>query len=184
MPCGCPHSLPSLDFFFANLAQNRLPNDWGISWYESVIAFQLDMGFALPVWIYHKDGKLPKPYPFLSKESSIQKPECRSLWHQANTLRAVVRYLENTLQQSLFPKYKKTGASSLVRLGFHKSLVGGISSRSILPDPVAVIDHIKNYSSLPNESYPHHVRLELPKISHPEPFVPECDEIPFQKRNG
>ena len=167
---------------------NRVPNDWGISWYELVIAFQLDTGFALPVWIYHKDEKLPKPYPFLSEESQIQKPDSRSLWHQANTLRAVVRYLENTLQQSLFPKlfpkYKKTGASSLVRMGFHKSLVGGISSRPVLPDPAAVIEIVKNYSSLPNQSYPHHVRLELPPISHPRPFVPECAEIPFQNRNG
>lgn len=119
------------------------------SWYELVIAFQLDTGFALPVWIYHKGEKLPKPYPFLSTEAQIQKPESRSLWHQANTLRAVVRYLENTLQQPLFPKYKKNGASSLVRMGFHKSLVGGISSRPVLPDPVAVIEIIKNYSSQP-----------------------------------
>ena len=164
--------------------QTRLPQDWGISWYELVIAFQLDTGFALPIWIYHKGEKLPKPYPFLSEEAQIQKPESRSLWHQANTLRAVVRYLENTLQQPLFPKYKKSGASSLVRMGYHKSLVGGISSRPVLPDPAAVIEIVKNYSSQPTQSYPHHVRLELSPIPHTMPLIPECTEIPFQDRNG
>ena len=46
---------------------------------------------------------------FDSPEAKIQKPEVRSIWHQANILRAVVRYLENTLQCQLYPRYKKTG---------------------------------------------------------------------------
>ena len=93
-------------------------------------------------------------------------------------------FIGNTLQQPLCPKYKKTGASSLIRLGFHKSLVGGIASRPILPDFNTVLETIKAYSSLPNQSYPHHVRLDMPIIHHPSPLPPEYEEIPFHKRSG
>ena len=59
----------------------------------------------------------------------IQTPEFRGLGHQTSAFRDIVRYLENTCQTKLYPRYKKTGASSLIRLGFHRSLIGGIAAR-------------------------------------------------------
>lgn len=76
-------------------------------------AFMLYTGSALPIWIYHSDERLPTPYAFHSEEVSIQKEASRSLWHQANTLRAVVRHFLNTLiytSNKCRPyKYKRLG---------------------------------------------------------------------------
>lgn len=57
-------------------------------------------------------------------------PEGHSLMSLSiHICRGVVRYLENTMSYRLYlyPRCKKTGASSLICLGFHRSLVGGIS---------------------------------------------------------
>ena len=102
--------------------------DFGITWYELALYCALFTGTCLPIWIYHTAQKLPRPYAFNSSEAKIQPDAKRCLWHQAGVLRSVVRYLENSLQCSFFPRYKKTNASSLIRLGFHRSLIGGISA--------------------------------------------------------
>lgn len=120
---------------------------------------------SLPLWIYDGTKKRAYPVSFDSPEAKIQKPEARSVWHQANNLRAVVRYLENTLQCSLFPRYKKTGASSLIRLGYHTRLVGGISARPEFPHANKLMENLSNYSSLAAQTYPLNVRIELPLIS-------------------
>ena len=103
---------------------------------------------------------------FDSPEAKIQKPEARSIWHQANNLRAVVRYLENALKCQLYPRYKKTGASSLIRLGYHPRLIGGVSARPSFPDAAMLMENISNYSSLANQPYPLNVRLEMPLIEN------------------
>ena len=92
--------------------------------------------------------------------------------------------LDNTLTEPMIPKYKKTGASSLVRLGFHKSLVGGINSRPVLPYPDKVIQILCDYASLPAQTYPHHVRLQLPPLQCASPLEAPFVEIPFKQRSG
>ena len=129
------------------------------------ICYAVYFGSFLPLWIYDGTKKRASPVAFDSPEAKIQKPEARSIWHQANNLRAVVRYLENMLQCQLFPRYRKTGASSLVRLGYHPRLVGGISSRPEFPYANLLMENVSHYSSLANQPYPLNVRLELPLIS-------------------
>ena len=161
-----------------------LPDDWGVTWYELAVCFTAYTGVALPVWIYSSEDRLPTPYAFDSPEIQIQKDAAKSLWNQANTLRAVVRYLDNTLPEPIVPKYKKTGASSLVRLGFHKSLIGGIVSRPAMPCVDKVLQILRDYASLPAQTYPHHVRLQLPPIPCDAPLNAPFTEIPFKQRSG
>lgn len=102
-------------------------NDFGVTWYELTIHFTMYTGRCLPIWVKQKTGHQAWPYPFDSEEVAILKPEVRSLWHQAHNFRAVVKYLESSTGCHLYPRYKKTGASTMVRLGFHRSLTGGIA---------------------------------------------------------
>ena len=139
---------------------------------------------ALPVWIYNKTDRLPTPYAFDSPEVAIQKDDAKSLWNQANTLWAIVRYLDNTLPTPLIPKYKKTGASSLVRLGFHKSLVGGVASRPVIPNATRFLAILREYSSMPTQSYPHHVRIPMPLVPTESVIQSPYDDIPFANRGG
>lgn len=162
--------------------QPKLPDVWGITWYELPLVSCFS-GTALPVWIYHKKSHLPTPYAFHSEEVAIQKEESRSLWHQVNTLRAVVCNLENTLQTPPVPEYTKTGAPSLIRLKFHKSLLGGIASRRVLPCPDHLLHAVQD-ASLPNQCYPHHVRLATPFVTKTDPLEAPYVEIPFQNRSG
>ena len=66
------------------------------------------------------------PYDFKSEEVQVLPPARHSLKQQATHLRNAVRFLEHTMQCNMFPRHPKVGASSLVNLGFHRSLVGGI----------------------------------------------------------
>ena len=161
-----------------------LKDDWGITWYELAISFMLYTGVALPVWIYNETDRLPTPYAFDSPEVAIQKEDAKSLWNQANTLRAIVRYLDNTLPTSLIPKYKKTGASSLVRLGFHKSLVGGVASWPVLPNVDQFLSILRDYSSMPTQSYPHHARIQMPLVTKESVIQSPYEDIPFKNRGG
>ena len=167
-----PPDLPALD------------DDWGITWYELAIGFMLYTGVALPVWIYSKTDRLPTPYAFNSPKVDIQKDDAKSLWNQANTLRPVVRYLDNTLPMPLIPNFIKSGASSLVRLGFHKSLVGGIAKRPVIPNAEKLLLVLRDYSSLPAQSYPHHVRLPMPLVHKDEILQSPYADIPFKFRSG
>ena len=143
----------------------RQDSDFGITWFELAICYAVNFGSFLPLWIYNGTKKRAVPVAFDSSEAKVQKPEARSIWHQANNLRAVVRYLENTLQCQIFPRYKKTGASSLVRLGYHPRLVGGISSRPEVPHATLLMENLAHYSSIAHQPSPLNVRLERPLIS-------------------
>ena len=52
------------------------------------------------------------------------------------------------------PSIQENNASSLVRLGFHRSLVGGMSGRPSLPLADLLIQNITAYASLPKQFYP------------------------------
>ena len=65
----------------------------------------------------------------------------------------------------MYPRYKKTGASSLIRLGYNKQLTGGIAARPSFPFSDSLMDNLVRYSSLPNQQYPLNVRLEMVLIS-------------------
>lgn len=159
--------------------------DFGITWYELALYYALFTGTCLPIWIYHTAKKLPRPYAFDSPEAKIQPDSKKCLWHQARVVRSVVRYLENSLQCSFFPRYKKTNASSLVRLGFHRSLVGGISARPFLPHADLLMQHLQAYASLPNQSYPLNVRVvqSLIPLTHPCPN-PSFGDISYDKSHN
>lgn len=151
---------------------SRRPDDFGISWCELAMYYAIHFGLFLPIWIYNGENKHARPVAFDSEEAPIQKPDAKSIWHQANNLCAVVRYLENTLKCQMFPWYKKTGASSLVRLGYNSRLIGGISARPFLPDAKVLMENIVHYyhtthlySSLANQPYPLNGRLEMPLVS-------------------
>ena len=157
-------------YFFRQLkwrdpSLSRRADDFGITWFELAVAYAVFFGSWLPLWVSPGTNKRAYPVAFDSDAAKLQKPEARSIWHQANDLRSVVRYLENTLQCQLFPRYKKTGASSLVRLGYHPRLVGGISARPEIPLTVLLMENLQHYSSLPNQQYPLNVRLEMQLVS-------------------
>ena len=141
-------------------------NDFGVTWYELAVHFTLYAGTCLPVWVKHKDQHHAWPYPFDSTEVKILKPEVRSLWHQAHNLRAVVKYLESSTGQYLYPRFKKTGASTMIRLGYHRSLTGGIASRPRLPQADLALQVLSQYSSMAGQPYPLNVRV---------PFQPKLD---------
>ena len=86
----------------------RQNSDFGITWFELAICYATNYGSFLPLWIYNGTKKRAYPVAFDSSDAKVQEPEARSIWHQANNLRAVVRYLENTLQCQIFARYKKT----------------------------------------------------------------------------
>lgn len=120
-----------------------------------------------------------------SAEASIQPKASRSLCNQASTLRGIVRYLENTMQCQIFPRYKISCASSLVRLGFHRSLVGGISSRPNLPMADQAMQGVTAYSSLPDQGYPLNVRLPIQILpDHAGPPCPLPAPLPFSVRHN
>ena len=83
------------------------------------------------------------------------------------------------------PRYKKTGASTMIRLGFHRSLTGGVASRPRLPQTDLALQVLSEYSSLPGQPYPLNVRV---------PFQPKLDsalfsdfgpaDIPFANRHN
>ena len=159
--------------------------DYGITWYELVLHFTLFAGRCLPIWIKVADHQPAHPFAFFSDEVKLQKPEVRSLWHQATNFRHVVQYLEHTAKVQLYPRYKKTGASTLVRLGFHRSLVGGIASRPTLPQRVAAMQLLRTYATIPEQPYPLNVRLPfVPNLSEPILVTPLPDDIPFLKRQN
>lgn len=117
------------------------------------------------LWIFDKTEQVQKLHAVDSPEAKIQPPAAKSLGHQASTLRAIVRYLENTLQCKLFPHYKKSCASSLARMGFHRSLVGEMASRPTLPNADQVVKFLGDYSSLLGQPYPLNVRLPVVPVS-------------------
>lgn len=142
-----------------------IPGDFGVSWIELAVHFILFSGRGLPLWILDNKEKIFKPYAFDSPEALIQPKSARALCHQASTLRGIVRYLEGTMQCQLFPRYKKTCSSSLVRLGFHRTLVGGMAARPAMPNSAVAIKLLAEYSALPEQPYPLNVRLPFPVCS-------------------
>lgn len=161
------------------------PSDHGITWYELVVYFTLYAGLTMPIWLKVYENQPAKPFDFASSEVALQKSEVRSLWHQATNFRNVVQYLESTARTKLYPRFKKSGASSLVRLGFHRSLVGGVASRPQLPQSALAIQLLDQYATQPGQPYPLNVRL---------PFTPDLTcaiygrdlppDIPFAHRHN
>ena len=77
---------------------------------------------------------------------------------------------------------RPTGASSLVRLGYHPRLVGGISSRPEVPHADLLMENLVHYSSIANQPYPLNVRLEMPLISQgPPPVASPFSSILFDE---
>lgn len=154
--------------------------DFGITWYQLAVHFLLYAGRSLPVWIRHKDKSFAWPYDFDSPEVAIQKPEVKSLWHQAHNFRAVVKNLESSTGRHLYPRYKTTGASTVVRLGFHRSLTGGIASRPNLLQTELAIALLRECSTQPGQLYPPNVRVPfVPNLSHCQTAVDLPPDRPF-----
>ena len=73
----------------------------------------------------------------------------------------------------------------MVRLGFHRSLIGGIASRPQLPQRELAIQLLHQYATTPGLPYPLNVRI---------PFTPNLScalygnhlppDIPFAKRHN
>ena len=74
-----------------------------------------------------KTQNYPVPFDYQWEEAQLLPSSKHSLKKQATNLRNIVRFLEHTMH--IYPRYKKTGASSPVNLGFHRSLVGGFRAR-------------------------------------------------------
>ena len=47
----------------------------------------------------------------------------------------------------------------MIRLGFHRSLVGGMASRPKLPQKDLALKILSDYASLPGQRYPLNVRV-------------------------
>lgn len=67
---------------WSSTSENRF-GDYTV-WINLTIHFTLYAGRCLPIWVRHKDQNHAWPYAFDSEEVAIQKPEVRSLWHQAH----------------------------------------------------------------------------------------------------
>ena len=148
---------------------------------ELVLHFTLFAGCCMPIWLKVNDHQPAHPFDFFSPEVSIQKPEVKSLWHQATNFRNVVQYLESTAGVQLYPRFKKTGASTMVRLGFHRSLIGGIASRPTLPQREEAMKLLLAYS----QPYPLNVRVPFkPNLECALVVPPILDELPFVKRHN
>lgn len=141
-------------------------DDFGITWCELALQYTIFAGKCLPVWLHDSDKGYAVPYDFFSEQVALQKPEFRGLGHQTSAFRAVVRHLENTSRCHLYPRYKKTGASSLIRLGFHRSLIGGIAARPNMQQNELTYATLAHYASAPGQVYPLNVRA---------PFKPRLD---------
>ena len=161
----------------------NIPGDFGITWVELAVHFMLFSGQGLPLWIANSHSKILEPYAFDSPEALLQPKSAHGLCYQASTLRGIVRYLEGTMQCQLFPRYKKTCASSLVRLGFHRTLVGGIAARPSLPYAAQAVKIMTDYAALPEQPYPRDDRFPLPICTDfAETFSNLPAEIPFRTR--
>ena len=170
-PAGAQIALTTWMFF--QRLQWRHPDlplvrtDFGVTWYELVVHYTLYAGRCLPIWIRHDNQSFAWPYAFDSLEVAIQKPEVKSLWHQAHNFRAVVQYLESTMKCHLYPPYKKTKASTVVRMGFHRSLTGGIASRPNLFQKDIALHLLRDYSAQAGQPYPLNVRIPfVPVLTH------------------
>lgn len=142
-------------------------NDFGITWCELALHCSIYAGRCLSVWIHDSDKGYAVPYDFFSDPVLLQKPEFRSLAHQTSAFRAVVRYLENRGKTQLYPQCKKTGASSLVQLGLHGCLIGGLAARPNLPQNELAYTLLNDYASLAGQPYPLNVRVPFqPKLDH------------------
>lgn len=73
------------------------------------------------------------------------------------------------------PSIQKNNASSLVRLGFHRSLVGGMSACPSLPLADLLIQNIIAYASLPKQSYPLNVQITPSLLAASE----SCGDPPY-----
>ena len=72
----------------------------------------------------------------------------------------------------------------MVRLGFHRRLIGGIASRPNFAQKEQVMQNIKNYAALPGQ-HPLNVRLPIqPDFSNPLLAIPLPEEISFGKRHN
>lgn len=159
--------------------------DFGITWCELALQFTIFAGKCLPVWIHDHDKGYCVPFDFHSDKVALQKPDFRGLGHQTSAFRAIVRYLENTSGHRLFPRYKKTGASSLFRLGFHRSLIGGVAARPILPQNALSYAVLDAYMSTPGQSYPLNVRVPFqPQLDHAMIQHSDHEHLTFEKRHN
>lgn len=155
---------------------------FGVTWCELALQFTVFAGKCLPVWIHDNEKGYAVPYDFFSGEVALQKPEFRGLGHQTSAFRAVVRYLENTTGHKLFPRYKKSGASSLIRLGFHRSLTGGITARPNLPQHEIAYIVLADYASTPGQTYPLNVRVPFqPRLDSALISCDTSENLPFER---
>ena len=99
--------------------------DYGITWYELAIQFTIFAGKRLPVWIHDSDKGFAVPFDFFFGSGRTPKTRVSRSWSSKlllseqswDTLKILVEF-------TFFHVITKTGASSLFRLGFHRSLMG------------------------------------------------------------
>lgn len=146
-----------------------------IRWYELAVHFFLYTGSCLSIWIYDFDSPQVHIQPPKSRACGI-KHRIQEQW--SRTWKAHVKIASTRDIKAIL----KQGATSLVCIGFHRSLIGGIASRPTLPQQ----DEAMNFSrAMQNQPYPLHVCLPLVPILDSavltESFPPD---IPFGKRHN
>lgn len=53
-----------------------------------------------------------------------------------------------------------------------------------MPNAEKLMQLLRDYASLPAQGYPHHVRLQMPLVSHDTLVEAPYNEIPFKQRSG
>ena len=72
-----------------------------------------------------------------------------------------VLYLEHTAKVHPFCENKRNGKSVLVRLGFHRILVGSMPCRAYSPWSAQLVEELENYAQMEKQ----HISLILPDSS-------------------
>ena len=73
----------------------------------------------------------------------------------------------------------------MVRLGYHRSLTGGVASRPNLPQKELAMQLLSAYSALPGHPYPLNVRVPfVPDLMHSQIHLDLPTDKPFLERHN
>lgn len=118
----------------------------GITWHELAVAFIVNTGLQLPIWIRPETNKRAQPFPWQdSRVLALPIPK-RSLREQSEAFRTIVLYLQGYSNGPIVPHYAKTGSTSLAQTGWGRAYTGGFALRPELPNSKAVQKTLMRYA--------------------------------------
>lgn len=120
--------------------------NWGISYFELLINFQVCTNFVMPIPITSGDRYTDHVHYF-SETAYLQPKSVRSVSNQVCAFEKIFRQIENLSRKSIIPKFtnnRKKPCLSLARLGF-EAKVAGLPCRPILVRTKETMEQVKKY---------------------------------------